>query len=74
MTHAKICLLSSIIPSAVFLPTGLDLIRASNRQEAARMMRMIETKNVISDEREVQFYNSKSQLKSLDFPILELDG
>ena len=39
-----------VLPRVVFLPRGLDLIKASNRLEAVRMMRMIETKNIISDQ------------------------
>ena len=46
-----------VLPSVVFLPRGLALIKAANKLEAVRMMRMTDTKDVISDQREVQFHS-----------------
>ena len=44
-----------ILPSAVFRPWGLDLIKAANKLDAVSSVMMTNTKNVISDQREVQF-------------------
>ena len=38
-----------ILPSAVFLPWGLDLIKAANSLDEANMVKMTNTMNVISD-------------------------
>ena len=57
-----------ILPSAVFLPWGLDLMKAAKRLEAVSSVMMTNTRNVISDHREDQFYSV--QIEVVDFRFL----